>query len=86
MLREPVGKQAFIRHRAPAGTILTVADDGRALVSDMKNTDKGMHLSNADSIDVAGIPVPEGGGILYVDNGVLKFRGSSGTVTTLADA
>jgi hypothetical protein len=29
---------------------------------------------------------PSGGGILYVESGALKFRGSSGTVTTLANA
>lgn len=29
---------------------------------------------------------PSGGGVLYVDSGVLKYRGSSGTVTTLGNA
>lgn len=29
---------------------------------------------------------PSGGGIIYVDSGALKYRGSSGTVTTLAAA
>jgi len=29
---------------------------------------------------------PSGGGILYVQAGALKYRGSSGTVTTLANA
>ena len=29
---------------------------------------------------------PIGGGYLYVDNGALKYRGSSGTVTTIANA
>lgn len=29
---------------------------------------------------------PSGGGILYVESGVLKFKGSSGTVTTIAAA
>jgi hypothetical protein len=29
---------------------------------------------------------PSGGGILYVDAGALKYRGSSGTVTTIAPA
>ncbi len=29
---------------------------------------------------------PSGGGVLYVDNGALKYRGSSGTVTTIANA
>jgi hypothetical protein len=29
---------------------------------------------------------PTGGGVLYVASGALKFRGSSGTVTTIANA
>jgi hypothetical protein len=29
---------------------------------------------------------PTGGGVLYVDGGALKYRGSSGTVTTIANA
>jgi len=29
---------------------------------------------------------PTGGGILYVESGALKYRGSSGTVTTIAAA
>lgn len=29
---------------------------------------------------------PTGGGIIYVESGALKYRGSSGTVTTLANA
>jgi hypothetical protein len=29
---------------------------------------------------------PSGGGILYVESGALKYRGSSGTVTTLGAA
>lgn len=29
---------------------------------------------------------PAGGGILYVENGALKYRGSNGTVTTVAPA
>lgn len=29
---------------------------------------------------------PSGGGILYVESGALKYRGSSGTVTTIANA
>jgi hypothetical protein len=29
---------------------------------------------------------PSGGGVLYVDAGALKYRGSSGTVTTIANA
>jgi len=38
--------------------------------------------------DTSGAPsgTPTGGGYLYVESGALKFKGSSGTVTTIADA
>lgn len=43
---------------------------------------EGLMLTN-----VAGAPAtPTGGGVLYVEAGALKFKGSSGTVTTLAAA
>lgn len=29
---------------------------------------------------------PSGGGVLYVEDGALKYRGSNGTVTTIAPA
>jgi hypothetical protein len=29
---------------------------------------------------------PSGAGILYVESGALKYRGTSGTVTTIANA
>ena len=41
-----------------------------------------IHLSNA-TIPTAN---PTGGGVLYVEAGALKFRGSSGTITTIANA
>jgi hypothetical protein len=40
-------------------------------------------LANAS---VAPISDPTGGGILYVEGGALKFRGSSGTITSVAPA
>ena len=36
--------------------------------------------------DVATPPRPSGGGVLFVSNGALRYRGSAGTVTTLAPA
>lgn len=42
-----------------------------------------VYLSNATTAPTSS---PAGGGILYVDNGALKYRGSGGTVTTLAAA
>ena len=41
-----------------------------------------LHLANA-TIPTAN---PSGGGVLYVESGALKYRGSSGTVTTIANA
>jgi len=35
---------------------------------------------------VAPTSSPSGGGLLYVESGALKYRGSSGTVTTIAAA
>jgi hypothetical protein len=43
---------------------------------------KTIHLANA-TVPTAN---PTGGGVLYVESGALKYRGSSGTVTTLGNA
>jgi hypothetical protein len=40
-------------------------------------------IENAATVPSAN---PTGGGILYVESGALKYRGSSGTVTTIANA
>ena len=40
-------------------------------------------IANATTVPTSN---PTGGGILYVESGALKFRGSSGTVTTIANA
>ena len=42
-----------------------------------------VYISNATTAPTSN---PVGGGILYVANGALKYRGSSGAVTTLAPA
>lgn len=44
---------------------------------------KGMFIANTSTAPSAN---PSAGGFLYVDNGALKYRGSSGTVTTIAPA
>lgn len=40
-------------------------------------------ITNASTLPTSN---PTGGGILYVDSGALKYRGSSGTITTIANA
>jgi hypothetical protein len=43
---------------------------------------KTLHIANG----TAPTANPSGGGVLYVESGALKYRGSSGTVTTIANA
>lgn len=43
---------------------------------------KTLHIANGTAPSAN----PSGGGVLYVEAGALKYRGSSGTVTTLANA
>jgi hypothetical protein len=40
-------------------------------------------IANATTVPTSN---PTGGGILYVESGALKYRGSSGTITTIANA
>ena len=47
------------------------------------NVRGGFALSNAQTVPTTN---PSGGGILYAEAGALKWRGSSGTVTTIAVA
>jgi hypothetical protein len=42
-----------------------------------------LNIANAGTVPSSN---PSGGGILYVEAGALKFRGSSGTITTIANA
>ena len=45
--------------------------------------DKVLYMANATTAPTTN---PSGGGVLYVESGALKYRGSSGTVTTIANA
>lgn len=42
-------------------------------------------MSNTTESHVGGTPI-ENRGVLFVENGALKYHGSNGTITTLADA
>lgn len=44
---------------------------------------KVIYIANASTVPASN---PSGGGVLYVESGALKYRGSSGTVTTIANA
>ena len=79
----------------PASTDLVIATGG--LSERMRITKDGNLLFNGTS-DPGGIGniyigntgsvpgTPSGGGVLYVQSGALKFKGSSGTITTIANA
>jgi hypothetical protein len=45
--------------------------------------DQVIGIANAATVPVSN---PTGGGVLYVENGALKYRGSSGTLTMIASA
>lgn len=76
-----------------AGSVLTISSSGTAHVSTAVKvtsvlhvrTAEGIFMSEASDVEAAGVPVV-GGGILYVSDGKLKYRGTNGTVTTVADA
>jgi hypothetical protein len=52
------------------------------MTSTATSSAKTIHLANA-TVPTAN---PTGGGVLYVEGGALKYRGSSGTITTIANA
>lgn len=52
-------------------------------VPNWQSMDRGMFIGNATTVPTGN---PSGGGFLYVESGALKYRGSSGTVTTLGAA
>jgi hypothetical protein len=52
-------------------------------VANWQAMEKGIFIANAVTVPTGN---PTGGGFLYVEAGALKYRGSSGTVTTIANA
>jgi hypothetical protein len=50
---------------------------------DMASGEGVIAIANASVVPSG---TPSGGGVLYVESGALKYKGSSGTVTTIANA
>lgn len=77
------------------GTISTTSSPGKLLLKTSKDgsnipttafsldSDNVAFIANTTTAPVA---TPSGGGYLYVEAGALKYKGSSGTVTTIANA
>ena len=88
------GGSDFRWYTAPSGTAgnaisftqaMTLDASGNLLVgmtTPATSSAKTIHLANA-TVPTAN---PTGGGVLYVEGGALKYRGSSGTITTIANA
>lgn len=71
-----------------SGTVLgAVGSDGRLAIGSAGSFGSGtggvVFIANATAAPSTN---PTGGGILYVASGALRYRGSSGTVTTIAAA
>ena len=66
------------------GEVMRMTDDGNLGIGATTEFGSGARvigIANAETIPTAN---PTGGGVLYVEDGTLKYRGPSGTVTTLA--
>lgn len=100
LLREPVYMRTIVatpgQYQASGvvGSMLVTAADGSIGLSEafaITNTilevksEKGLYIAEASTVEAAGVPV-NGGGRIFVSDGKLKYRGTTGTVTTLADA
>jgi len=65
--------------------MFVIRDDGNFGINTIDWQDGVMVMAIADATTVP-TTNPTGGGILYVESGAMKYRGSSGTVTTIAVA
>lgn len=84
-LAHAIGKWIFANGPFGGANITLDGDTGNVGV---KTTDYGSGVGVLAMANAATLPTttPSGGGVLYVDAGALKYRGSSGTVTTIASA
>ncbi len=62
---------------------LMITSDGQIVIGTMSANGAASAINMTNT---SGVGTPTGGGILYVESGALRFRGSSGTITTVAVA
>ena len=75
--------------RDSAGVLRATSSSLRADISFLLNTTSvagGVGVVAMANATTSPTATPSGGGVLYVESGALKYKGSSGTVTTLAAA
>lgn len=65
---------------------LVLTKEGNLGLRTITEFGNGAGVIGLANVSTAPTTNPSGGGVLYVEGGALKYRGSSGTVTTLANA
>ena len=65
---------------------MRLTEDGNLGINTTNQFGGGVKVIGIASCTTVPTTNPSGGGVLYVENGVLKYRGSSGTVTTIANS
>jgi hypothetical protein len=68
------------------GSALVVANNSNVGIGVTSQFGSGIGVIGIANASTVPSSNPTGGGVLYVQNGALKYRGSSGTVTTIANA
>lgn len=77
---------ALVRIRPNSTYTLVGSDSGFTFFSSSLDLGSGVGVIGIKNATTNPSTNPTGGGILYADSGALKWRGSSGTVTTIAAA
>ena len=77
-------KAAFVLESATPGLCVCFNTDAGATQATFKFLSDSNAFFVANTSSVPG--TPSGGGVLYVEGGALKYKGSSGTITTLGSA
>jgi hypothetical protein len=67
-----------------SGEVLRMTDDGNLGIGATTEFGSGVRVIGIANAEAVPTENPAGGGVLYVEDGALKYRGPSGTVTTLA--
>ena len=78
----------FIFNTSGGGTRFRINSSGQVLGDAASAPSFGGGVGVVNILNATTVPTtnPTGGGVLYVEAGALKYRGSSGTVTTIANA
>jgi hypothetical protein len=71
---------------SPTGVRMTISNSGNLGINTPDQFGGGVKVIGILNAQTVPASNPTDGGVLYVESGALKYRGSSGTVTTIANA